>query len=99
MQEIDLARTPVPDLHERIAAARRSGAVVRACFHGRPAWLTTTHAETRTALADEDRFPSASIQEPLVGKTMQSMVGPQHRRNRALIASASTWSEAVKLVS
>lgn len=90
MHDIDLARAPVPDLHARIAAARRTGSVVPVCFHGRPAWLTTTHAETRTALADEDHFPSASIQEPLVGKTMQSMVGLQHRRNRALIASAFT---------
>lgn len=90
MQEIDLARAPVPDLHARLAQARRQGAVVPVCFHGRSAWLTTTHAETRTALADEERFPSASIQEPLVGKTMQSMVGDEHRRNRALIASAFT---------
>jgi cytochrome P450 len=90
VRDIDLARSPVPDLHARIAEARRTAPVVPVCFHGRPAWLTTTHAETRAALADEDRFPSASIQEPLVGKTMQSMVGPQHRRNRALIASAFT---------
>jgi len=90
VQDIDLARSPVPDLHARIAEARRTAPVVPVCFHGRSAWLTTTHAETRTALADEERFPSASIQEPLVGKTMQSMVGPQHRRNRALIASAFT---------
>jgi cytochrome P450 len=90
MQDIDLARAPVPDLHARLAEARRSGPVVPVCFHGRRAWLTTTWAETRAALADEDRFPSASIQEPLVGKTMQSMVGGDHRRNRALIASAFT---------
>ncbi len=90
MQDVDLARAPVPDLHARLAAARQEGPVVGVCFHDRPAWLTTTHAETRTALADEARFPSASIQEPLVGKTMQSMVGAEHRRNRALIASAFT---------
>ena len=90
MQDIDLARAPVPDLHVRLARERRQGTVVPVCFHGRPAWLTTTHAETRAALADEERFPSASIQEPLVGKTMQSMVGDEHRRNRALIASAFT---------
>lgn len=90
MQDIDLARAPVPDLHARLADARCRAAVVPVCFHARPAWLTTTWAETRAALADEDRFPSASIQEPLVGKTMQSMIGTEHRRNRALIASAFT---------
>lgn len=88
--DLDLARAPVPDLHARIARLRAAGPVAAVRFHGRPAWLTTTHAETRDALADEDHFPSASIQEPLVGKTMQSMVGVQHRRNRALIASAFT---------
>ncbi len=90
MQDVDLARAPVPDLHARLAEARGRGAVVPVCFHGRPAWLTTTWAGTRAALADEARFPSASIQEPLVGRTMQSMVGAEHRRNRALIASAFT---------
>jgi cytochrome P450 len=90
MQDVDLARAPVPDLHLRLARARQQAAVVPVRFHGRGAWLTTTHAETRIALADEERFPSASIQEPLVGKTMQSMVGDEHRRNRSLIASAFT---------
>ncbi|MBY0401091.1 cytochrome P450 [Myxococcota bacterium] len=88
--DLDLARAPVPDLHARIARLRATGPIAAVRYHGRPAWLTTTHAETRDALADEESFPSASIQEPLVGKTMQSMVGVQHRRNRALIASAFT---------
>ena len=88
MQEIDFARTRAPLLHETLAELRTLGPVVQAVYHGKPAWLTTSHRETRAALKDEAGFPSASIQEPLVGKTMQSMLGPQHRHNRALIASA-----------
>lgn len=87
---VDFARAPVPDLHAVLAECRRAGPVVPATYHGRAAWLTTTHAVTRAALADEDRFPSAKIQESLVGPTLQSMVGRHHRRNRALIASAFT---------
>ena len=90
MNPIDFARAPVPDLHAILADLRREGPVGRVTFHGRPAWLTTTHAETRAALADEDQFPSASIQASLIGPTMQSMVGRGHRRNRALIAAAFT---------
>jgi len=90
MNPIDFARDPVPDLHAILAAHREAGPVRPVTFHGRPAWLTTTHAVTREALADESRFPSASIQAPLVGPTMQSMVGRAHRRNRALIAAAFT---------
>ncbi len=90
MIAIDFARAPVPDLHAILAERRRAGPVVPATYHGRSAWLTTTHAVTRAALADEDRFPSAGIQESLVGPTLQSMVGRNHRRHRALIASAFT---------
>lgn len=90
MNAIDFARVPAPDLHAILAELRRAGPVVPALYHGRAGWLTTTHAETRAALADEDHFPSAQIQASLVGPTLQSMVGRHHRHNRALIASAFT---------
>jgi cytochrome P450 len=67
---------------------RDEGAVVSGQLHGKPAWVITRHAELRAAFKDEAHFHSASIQEPLVGKTMQSMNSQQHRRNRGLISSA-----------
>ena len=90
MNPIDFARAPVPDLHAILADLRREGPVGRVTFHGRLAWLTTTHAETRAALADEDQFPSASIQASLIGPTMQSMV--------ASVPSARPGTRAVKWV-
>jgi len=90
LSDVDFARAAVPDLHAILAEKRRAGPLARVTFHGRPARLTTTWAATRAALADEERFESASIQASLIGPTMQSMVGKDHRRNRALIASAFT---------
>jgi len=86
--EIDFATAKAPDLHARLEAMREAGAVVRARLHGEQAWLITRHAELRSAFKDESRFHSATIQAPLVGPTMQSMVGREHRRNRELISFA-----------
>jgi cytochrome P450 len=86
--DFDFAKEKAPDLHGILAEMRDAGPVVAARYLGRPAWVITRHAELRTAFRDEDRFHSATIQEPLVGPTMQSMVGQKHRRNRGLISSA-----------
>jgi len=85
---IDFVTAKAPDLHARLEGMREAGAVVRARLHGEQAWLITRHAELRSAFKDESRFHSATIQAPLVGPTMQSMVGREHRRNRDLISFA-----------
>ena len=87
-QEIDFATALAPDLHAVLARMREEGPVVPGRLHGKPAWVITRHAELRAAFKDEAHFHSATIQEPLVGQTMQSMTGQQHRSNRGLISSA-----------
>jgi cytochrome P450 len=87
-QEIDFATAPAPDLHALLARMREQAPVVSGRLHGEPAWVITRHAELRAAFKDEAHFHSATIQEPLVGKTMQSMTGAEHRRNRDLISFA-----------
>ena len=87
-RQIDFATAAAPDLHAVLAEMRDEGAVVPGWLHGQPAWVITRHAELRAAFKDEEHFHSATIQEPLVGQTMQSMNGQQHRRNRGLISFA-----------
>jgi cytochrome P450 len=88
LQEIDFASAPAPDLHAVLAQMREEGPVVSGRLHGKPAWVITRHAELRAAFKDETHFHSATIQEPLVGQTMQSMTGKHHRQNRGLISFA-----------
>jgi cytochrome P450 len=85
---IDFATAPAPNLHAVLAQMREEAPAVLGRLHGQPAWVITRHAELRAAFKDETHFHSATIQEPLVGQTMQSMIGEQHRRNRGLISFA-----------
>jgi cytochrome P450 len=96
-RQIDFATAPAPDLHAVLAEMRDEGAVVPGLLHGQPAWVITRHAELRAAFKDEEHFHSATIQEPLVGQTMQSMNGQQHRRNRGLISFAFIPSAIAQL--
>jgi cytochrome P450 len=95
--EIDFAAALVPDLHAVLSELREAGSVVAARLHKQPAWIITRHAELRKAFKDEAHFHSAAIQEPLVGKTMQSMTGLQHRHNRSLISFAFIPSAIARL--
>jgi len=85
---IDFATAPAPNLHAVLAEMREEGPVVPGRLHGKLAWVITRHAELRAAFKDEAHFHSAAIQEPLVGPTMQSMNGQQHRHNRGLVSFA-----------
>jgi cytochrome P450 len=86
--EIDFATAKATDLHEILRQLRETGAVVPATLHGKPAWIITRHAELRAAFKDEAHFQSAKIQASLIGPTMQSMTGQEHRRNRDLVSFA-----------
>jgi cytochrome P450 len=50
----------------------------------------TGYEEVRQAFADEENFESAAFYrvhaEPSMGRTLQSMVGKEHKRNRALVS-------------
>jgi cytochrome P450 len=96
-RQIDFATAPAPDLHAVLAEMRDGGAVIPGLLHGQHAWIITRHAELRAAFKDEEHFHSATIQEPLVGQTMQSMSGQHHRRNRGLISFAFIPSAIARL--
>ncbi len=89
LSQLDLAHAEAPDLHELIDSSRSHGPVVPVRFHGGPAWLVTGYEEVRAAFDDEVNFTSAAFYsehaEPSMGRTMQVMVGDEHRVNRSLV--------------
>jgi len=88
--QIDFATAAVPDLHARLARIRDAAAVAPVRFHGQRSWLVTTHAHVLEAFQHEDRFCSAAMHEPAIGRSIQAMRGEEHRANRALLVSAFT---------
>lgn len=90
--EIDFAMDAVPDLHEILADLRTRHAVAPVRYHGATAYLITRFGDLRSAMADDDTFPSwaayARHTEPVMGRTIQCMGGDEHRRNRGLVSAA-----------
>lgn len=82
----------VPDLDDRLSELRqrRPAAWVR-CF-GRPCLMLSTHELVSAAFRDEATFPSAAfygeVVTPVMGRTLQTMYGQEHRVNRALVSPA-----------
>jgi cytochrome P450 len=90
LSHLDLAHAEAPDLHELIDSTRSQGPVVPVRYHGGTAWLVTGYEEVRAAFDDEVNFTSAAFYseyaEPSMGRTMQVMVGDEHRVNRSLVS-------------
>jgi cytochrome P450 len=90
--EVDFAVDAMPNLHELLKDLRAKSAVVPIQFHGGVAHLITRYGELKSAMADEDAFPSAAAylrhSGPVMGKTIQCMEGDEHRRNRGLVSAA-----------
>lgn len=90
--EIDFAMDAVPNLHDVLRDLRARHAVAPVRYHGQTAYLITRFADLRTALADDEAFPSAAAYarhtEPVMGRTIQCMGGDEHRRNRSLVSAA-----------
>ena len=90
--EIDFATDAVPNLHEVLADLRERHAVAPVRYHGATAYLITRFGDLRSAMADDEAFPSwaayARHTEPVMGRTIQCMGGDEHRRNRGLVSAA-----------
>ncbi len=90
--EIDFATDAVPGLHAVLADLRARHRVAPVRYHGATAWMILRHADVHHAFADDDALPSAAAylrhSGPVMGRTIQCMAGQEHRRNRALVASA-----------
>ncbi|MEM9176049.1 MAG: cytochrome P450 [Myxococcota bacterium] len=89
---IDFAMDAVPDLHAILSDLRERHAVAPVRYHGSTAYLITRFADLRSAMADDEAFPSwaayARHTEPVMGRTIQCMGGEEHRRNRRLVSAA-----------
>ena len=90
--EIDFARDEVPDLHVRLTQLREMGRFVPVLFHDRVACLITRYDDVFAAFLDEATFPAAAAHrehtEPVLGRTMSTMMGDEHKANRALVSHA-----------
>lgn len=90
LPDLDLAHAEAPDLHSLIDSTRDRGPVVPVRYHGGLAYLVTGYEEVRHAFSDEENFTSAAFYrvhaEPSQGRTLQSMVGKEHKTNRALVS-------------
>lgn len=90
--DIDFARDDVPDLPDRMRDLRKQGRFVSIRFHEGVACLITHYDDVRAAFVDERIFPAAAAHrehtEPVLGRTMSTMMGREHRTNRALVSHA-----------
>jgi len=82
----------IEDLHGTLRSLREQGPVVAVRYYDEPAWLFTTYDAVEAAYRDDDLFPAAAafkeLTEPVLGRTLQSMHGAEHRRNRMLVSPA-----------
>ncbi|MBJ18128.1 MAG: cytochrome P450 [bacterium] len=92
LPSLDLAHAEAPDLHQLIDSTRDRGPVVPVRYHDAIAYLVTGYDEVRAAFGDEENFESAAFYrihaEPSQGRTLQSMIGKEHKTNRALVSRA-----------
>ena len=56
--EIDFATDAVPNLHEILRDLRERHAVAPVRYHGATAYLITRFGDLRSAMADDESFPS-----------------------------------------
>ena len=88
--EINVTMDDIPDLHRVLAAMREESPLVEVRCNGERAWIILTYEALRDALRDEDTFPSAAsyskTTDPAVGRTLNSMRGAEHHRNRAVVS-------------
>jgi len=89
--ELDFGLTSdLPDLHQVLARLRAEAPVVEVGRGASYGFIVLTHEHLRAALRDEDAFPSAAsygeIMDPAVGRSLNSMRGEEHNRNRAVVS-------------
>ena len=88
--EINVTMDDIPDLHPALAAMREESPLVEVRCNGERAWIILRYEALRDALRDEDTFPSAASYskntDPAVGRTLNSMRGAEHHRNRAVVS-------------
>lgn len=90
--EMNVTMDDIPAMHETLAAMREEAPLVEVRCNGERAWIILTHEALREALRDEETFPSAAsysrTTDPATGRTLNSMQGAEHTRNRAVVSPA-----------
>jgi len=88
--DISMGMDDFPRMHDVLRELREESPLVEILFHGMPHVAVLTHEALRDALRDEDTFPSVESYsrntDPAVGRTLNSMRGDEHNRNRAVIS-------------
>jgi cytochrome P450 len=79
-----------PDLHATLARLRQQAPVVRVRSIEDPTYIVLNHDCLRAALADDELFPPeasySELMDPAVGRSVMSMDGAEHTRNRAIVS-------------
>jgi cytochrome P450 len=93
------------DLHERLAALRARAPIAPVRFMGEDAWMILTYEGVREGLRDEETLPVRpyfeAVTDPAVGRSLMTMEGDDHTRNRRLVspsfrkAFVSTYIETI----
>ena len=90
--DIDFALDDLPDLPSALARLRARKPAAWGKSFGQPAIALLSHDLVRDAFMDEDTFPSAefygNVVTEVLGRNLQCLYGPEHRRNRALVSPA-----------
>jgi cytochrome P450 len=88
--DVSMGMDDYPRMHETLRELRDQGPLVEILFHGLPHIAVLTYEGMRDALRDEDMFPSVESYsrntDPAVGRTLNSMRGEEHTRNRAVVS-------------
>jgi cytochrome P450 len=94
--EIDFATDPLPNIQPLTGALREQGRFFPVTRHGGKALLVTRFDDVGSAFSDEKDIPlfegAKRFAEPAQGRSLFSMTGDEHRRQRALVSSAFTAS-------
>jgi cytochrome P450 len=91
---IDFAHEDVPDMHALLGSLRDIAPIVPIRYWGQRRMLILSHDLLKQAWLDDEHFRSADaymqISEPSMGRTLQTMFGDEHRRNRFLVSGLFT---------
>lgn len=94
LPEIDFAHEDVPNLHELFASIRDVAPIVPIRYWGQRYMLIHRHDLLKQAWLDEVHFCAADsyieLAEPSMGRTIQTMSGPEHRRSRLMVSGQFT---------
>ena len=90
LPEINFGVDEIDDFHQVMDQLRTAGPVVPVTFLGDTVWCITSHPVLKQAFSDEEHFAMAAAYKvnaaPVMGITMESMEGEEHRVNRGIIS-------------